>query len=147
MGKLKRYFMTPTIMIEPRYAETDQMGIIHHSIYAQYYEMGRIAFCKAINLPFDMLEAKGLRLAIIELKGRFMKPALFGQVYHLETHLVEMSKVKMTFRYDLIDKTKTIIHQGETVLAWLNEDLRPINLFKQQPEIYQIFIDALRKDS
>lgn len=137
--------MKDIISIEPRYAETDQMGIIHHSVYAQYYEMGRIAFCKKLGLPFDQLEAKGLRLAIIELKGEFKRSAEFGKIYRLETELTSLSKVKLTFEYTMYDQDEHIIHVGQTVLAWLNTELRPISLEKKHPEIFQLFQHALKE--
>ena len=42
--------------ITVRYAETDQMGIVHHSVYAVWYEVARIDFCKAAGLPYKEME-------------------------------------------------------------------------------------------
>ncbi len=35
------------IEVRVRYAETDQMGIVHHSNYLVWFELGRSEFCRA----------------------------------------------------------------------------------------------------
>lgn len=131
--------MISTLTIEPRYAETDQMGIIHHSVYAVYYEMGRVQFCKDMGIPFDMIEQRGLRLALTDIQSYFKRPLVFGHMYRLETKLIMFSKVKMTFKYIIKDEASNIMHIGFTHLAWLNENLKPVNMFKYDPVLYEMF--------
>lgn len=131
--------MISLIQLEPRYAETDQMGIIHHSNYAIYYEMGRVQFCKDMGVPFDMIEKRGLRLALTKIKSQFKKPLLFGHMYQLHTKLISFSKVKMTFKYMIIDESNDVMHIGYTDLAWLNQELKPVNMFKYDETLYQMF--------
>ena len=50
--------MKHATIIHPRYQETDQMGIIHHSVYPVWYELGRVEFCNAIGVPFHEIEAR-----------------------------------------------------------------------------------------
>ena len=139
--------MTNTITIQPRYQETDQMGIIHHSVYLIWYEMGRVEFCQALGLPFHHLEQAGLRLAIISVHSEFIKSARFGEVYQLTTSVTAISKVRMMFCYVIKDQTDAIIHRGHTEVAWLNESLRPINLPKTHPEIYRLFESTIEKEN
>ena len=46
--------------ILPRYAETDQMGIIHHSVYAIWYEQARTDFFNQVGIRYDEIEKQGL---------------------------------------------------------------------------------------
>jgi len=45
--------------ITPRYAETDQMGLIHHSAYVVYLEQARIEYLESIGLAYHELEQYG----------------------------------------------------------------------------------------
>ncbi|RJX24135.1 MAG: acyl-CoA thioesterase [Acholeplasma sp.] len=135
--------MKYTITIHPRYQETDQMGIIHHSVYPIWYEMGRVGFCEALGLPFHTIEEKGLRLAILSVHSEFIKSSRFGEVYQLETKITELSKVRMMFTYVIYNSLNELIHRGYTEIAWLNVSLRPINLQKQYPDIYALFSSVI----
>ncbi|MCF7932552.1 MAG: acyl-CoA thioesterase [Acholeplasmataceae bacterium] len=135
--------MTSTITIDPRYQETDKMGIIHHSVYAIWYEMGRIRLMEDLGMKFHEVEALGLYLAIVSLSGHYHAPARFGKEYRLLTELVDMKHVKMVFRHRLYDDKGMLVNTGETVLAWVDERMRPISIRRSHPEIYQTFERAL----
>ena len=62
-----------------RYAETDQMGMIHHSAFVVYLEEARIAHLAALGLPYHQMEAEGVLLPVIRLEIDNQKPARFGQ--------------------------------------------------------------------
>ena len=127
-----------SISITPRYQETDQMGVIHHSVYPIYYEQARVAFCDAIGLPFHEIEARNLRHAMIELQVKYHRPAVFGETYTIELRILEAGKLKLKFGYRLIDRNNLLINTGETLLVWLDEKLRPINLAKVHPDLYTL---------
>ncbi len=123
-------------VIIPRYQETDQMGVIHHSNYPIWFEEGRVRFCDAINLPFDKIEALGLRQAMIDMHCRFLRPAYFNRPLTLHTFITEVGKVRLTFEYALYNEAHECIHVGKTRLAWLDENLKPLNLAKSHPDLY-----------
>jgi len=135
--------MIAKLNIEPRYQETDQMGIIHHSVYPIWYEMGRVKFCETIGLPFHVIEEKGIRLAMYHMTCTYLKPTLFGQQYTLEIRLTSLSKVRLIFNYQLFDQSHDLVHEGHTELIWLNRDLKPTNVYKSNPEIYERFLEEV----
>lgn len=135
--------MISKIKVEPRYQETDQMGIIHHSVYPVWYEMARVKFCEDIGLPFQMIEEKGIRLAMFNLQCKYLKPTQFGKIYHMETRLFKLTKVRLFFEYKLYDSNQELVHQGETEMIWLNQDLKPTNIEKSHPDIYKRFLDEV----
>lgn len=135
--------MISKLKIEPRYQETDQMGIIHHSVYPIWYEMGRVHYCEDIGLPFHVIEEKGVRLAMYELSSKYLKPTRFGSSYVMETRLARLTKVRLYFTYHIYDEQNELVHQGITELIWLNDDLKPTNIQKSHPEIYQKFLDEV----
>ncbi len=135
--------MQSKINISPRYAETDQMGIVHHSNYAVWYELGRVDFCDQVKIPFHVIESRGLRQALIKLESEYIKPTRFGEVYTLVTKVVLVTKVRLVFEYSLYDKHDDLVHRGKTLLAWLDEKLKPVNIIKKAPDIYKVLTEAL----
>lgn len=135
--------MKSVMTIVPRYQETDQMGVIHHSVYPIWYEMGRVKFCDDLGMPFKQIEDQGVGLAMVELTAHYKKPSFFGQQYTQYTYLTECSRVKMTFRYELYNATGELVHIGQTVLAWLGSGFKPQNISRHHPELYQLFVKAI----
>ena len=132
--------MTSILTIEPRYQETDQMGIIHHSVYPIWYEMGRVKFCDDIGFPFQKIEALGVGLAMVHMESTFLKPAHFGSPLVMETRLTHFTRVRMTFNYEIYDHHHEMIHSGKSHLVWVAKDLKPVNILKTQPDLYQLFL-------
>lgn len=99
--------MKSLLKIDPRFAETDQMGIIHHATYPVWYEMGRIKYCDDIGIPFKSFIEKGIHLAVTELSVQYVKSARFGDELKLYTYLVKLTKVRSYFKFELLIKVKS----------------------------------------
>lgn len=52
------------VEFEVRYAETDQMGIVHHANYLIWFEQARTRFCKEAGKPYPQIEALGYFMII-----------------------------------------------------------------------------------
>lgn len=132
--------------IVPRYAETDQMGIIHHSVYAIYYEQARTEFFNAIGLRYNEIEAEGLMTPLVELKSKYKKPAYYNEEIEVRTKLIELTPVKFTLQYDIYNKEEQLINVGKTTLAWTDaKTLKVINLKKIKPQIYKELENIVEK--
>lgn len=132
--------------IVPRYAETDQMGIIHHSVYAIYYEQARTEFFNAIGFRYNEVEADGLMTPLIELKCKYKKPAYYNEEIEVRTKLIELTPVKFTLQYDIYNKEEQLINVGKTTLAWTDaKTLKVINLKKIKPQIYKELENIVEK--
>ena len=66
--------------ITVRYAETDKMGIVHHSNYPVWFEIARTDFIKALGVPYSVLEEKGLMLPLIGLSCRYINLVILPYV-------------------------------------------------------------------
>ena len=60
-----------------RYAETDCMGIVHHSNYPIWYEMGRGDYVKMLGFNYREMEEQGIMTPLLNLNCSFGKPALY----------------------------------------------------------------------
>ena len=133
--------------IVPRYAETDQMGIIHHSVYAVWYEQARTEYFTKVGMKYDEIEASGLMTPLVELNCKYKRPAYYNQEVEVRTKLIELSPAKFTVEYNIYDKDGVLLNIGRTTLALANkETFRVVNLKKERPEMYKIMEDLLESE-
>lgn len=121
-----------------RYAETDQMGIVHHSVYPIWYEVARTEFTKELGLTYSQLEAMGVCTPLVELSCRYCRPARYEDELLVETWVSALSPARVEFSYRVFHKGEDQpLNWGKTVHAWTSaESLRPINMKKLQPDLY-----------
>lgn len=122
-----------------RYSETDQMGIIHHSNYAVWFEAGRTDFFKKIGFSYKEIEGRGILLPLYEMNCKFKSPARYEDEITIKTSLKEITKVRVIFSYKVInDLDGKLLSLGETMHGWTNRDLKLINAEKTIPEVYHL---------
>ena len=86
--------------IPVRYAECDPMGVVHHSHYFVWFEIGRIALAKQVGITFDKLpDGSPLQLPVVECQSRFKASARYGDTVEVETAMVHPSRAKFDFTY------------------------------------------------
>ncbi len=125
-----------------RYAETDQMGIIHHSVYAVWFEAGRTDFLKKAGFSYRDIEAKGILLPLYGLECRFISPAFYEDEIIIYTSLKKATNYRLIFAYRAVNAADSkLLATGETMLACTDRSLKPRNMAKVVPEIF----DALKK--
>lgn len=124
-----------------RYAETDKMGIVHHSNYAIWFEAGRTDFIKHAGLSYSEIEEKGIMLPLIELKCNFRHPANYEDEIIIKTNIKEMTGTRIKFYYEAVKNIEkpVILSTGETMHVWTDKNLKPVNLKKYSSELYELF--------
>ena len=105
---------TVEIAVRVRYAETDQMGIVYHSHYAVWFEIGRTEFCRAAGLPYRELEDSGLLIPVIGLECKYRRPARYDDPLRVRTTLPELSGRGLRFDYDVVDQEGLLMADGST---------------------------------
>jgi acyl-CoA thioester hydrolase len=131
-----------------RYAETDRMGIVHHSNYAIWFEAGRTDFIKKTGISYSSLEEKGILLPLYEMSCKFIYPAKYEDEIAVITELKYLSRVRMLFSYRVINKKDSrLLATGETAHAWTDRNLKPQDAQKAIPEIYAVFCELVKKNS
>lgn len=99
--------------IKVRYAETDQMGVVHHSVYAVYLEAARVEFLEKAGLPYHLVEARGVFFPVVELLLTFRAPARFGEEVLVRTRLAGLSRRDLLFRYR-VEREGVLLAEGFT---------------------------------
>ncbi|NPB04535.1 MAG: acyl-CoA thioesterase [Thermotogae bacterium] len=110
--------------LKVRYAETDQMGVVHHSMYAVYFEEARVSYLEKAGYPYSRMEKEGILMPLLELKVRFLRPAFFEDI--LEIDVVPSLKGARLFVFYTVWREGEKIAEGQTVHAFTDKNLRPI---------------------
>ena len=87
--------------VRVRYAETDQMGIAWHGEYLAWFEVGRTDLLRGCGCTYRDLEAQGLRLPVIEVQARYLRPALYDDVLEIQTRLTDIGGARVSFDYEV----------------------------------------------
>jgi len=125
------------IKFKTRYAETDQMGYIHHSIYPQYYEMGRISLMDSIGISYKQMEKDGYILPVYTLFTKYFIPLTFDELVTLRTKVNYLKGVRLSFGYEIYNEAGQKATEGEVVLVFARDNGKPI-----RPP--QIFVDKIK---
>lgn len=108
--------------IRVRYGETDQMGVVHHSTYALYYEEGRTEALRHLGLSYREIESRGIFMPVISLTMKYLRSAYYDEQLTIRTYIKEMPTSKITFEYETYNEKNECISKGETVLAIVNKE-------------------------
>jgi len=103
-----------------RYSETDQMGVVYHGNYAQFFELGRTEWLRNLGVTYKYMEISGIMLPVISLKCNFIKSALYDDILTIETFLKKKPMVKIEFDYIVTNQNDEIVCTGNSVLAFMN---------------------------
>ena len=131
--------------ITARYAETDQMGIIHNSVYAVWYEAARTEFIKISGITYSQLEAKGIMLPLTELGCKYLLPVHYEDEVTIETRITRISFAKVTFGYRVL-LNGNVMNEGFTSHGFVDsKTFKPLNIKKVFPEFYEK-LKSIRED-
>lgn len=103
-----------------RYGETDQMGIVYHGNYAQYFEMGRTEWLRNLGLTYKQMEEEGVKLPVISLTVNFKKSACYDDIIKVKTTLKKLPTASIEFDYEIENENGEILTTGNTVLAFID---------------------------
>lgn len=105
-----------TTQIRVRYSETDAMGLLHHSNYLTYFEVGRTELFRAQGGNYRRMEELGLFFVVASIQVKFKSPASYDDVLDLTTEIKRQTPAKLIHEYHL-KRGETLLCQAESVLA------------------------------
>ncbi len=127
-----------------RYAETDQMGVVYHSNYIIWFEVGRVEMLRSLGFTYREMEKQdGTHIAVVEVRCRFKAPALYDDFIVVRTRLLNVRDSLLHFGYEILREADgTLLAEGETVHLVVDADFKRMPL----PEKYrQRFLQAAGK--
>ena len=115
-------------MIEHRYSfrvmypDTDQMGTVHHSNYAKYYETARWELFRSLGISYKSVEEAGYMLPVTRMTFRFVKTIGYDELLTVKTTLKAIKGVRIWFIYKLYNEQNELVNEAETELAFVKRD-------------------------
>ncbi len=111
-----------TITVVPRYAETDKGGVIHHSVYPVWLEMGRTELLRANGLAYKDMEQAGVFFVVARLSIKYRRPALYDEELKLETTCSRVTASRVEHTYRLMRSDGVILAEADTTLACVSAE-------------------------
>jgi len=87
--------------IEVRYAETDQMGFVHHAVYAVWFEQARTQFFRNRGADYAQMEKQGFTCPVLELGVQYKNATHYGEFVDIETTVTPVDKLRFRVNYTL----------------------------------------------
>jgi acyl-CoA thioester hydrolase len=108
------------IEIRVRYAEVDAMGVLHHSRFWVYFEMGRTELLRRRGVAYADLEKAGVFFVVAKCAARFLAPARYDELLTLTTTITRTGAARIDHAYQLKRADGVLVATAETTLACVN---------------------------
>jgi len=111
-----------SVKIRVIYADTDAMGIVYHTNYIKWFEIGRTELLRERGVVYAEMESLGYNLPVIELWCHYLLPARYDQIVLVETEVVHTRRASIKFNYLIWNESKEdVLVEGSTVHACINK--------------------------
>jgi acyl-CoA thioester hydrolase len=134
-------------IVNVRYAETDQMGIVYYANYLVWFEVGRVAWCKAKGFRYADMESRDkLYLIVAEASCRYKSSAHFEDEIVVRTALAKATDRVIRYQYEIRRKSDNkLLATGETVHVVTDRNHRPRRLPDHYRQCFSLSLRRLAK--
>ncbi len=121
---------TSKTKIRIHYALTDQMGIVYHGHYAQFYEIGRTEAFRSLGYVYKDIEAMGIILPVVDIHSKFLRPAKYDDLITVTTTLREIPvHHKIVFHSEIHNEQNELLNMGDVTLYFMQANgMKKINM-------------------
>ena len=106
-----------------RFAETDAMGVAHHSSYVAWLEASRVEFLRELGTPYPDIRAQGFDFAVLELFTNYRRSARFDELVTVHTRVSSFKAATFQMNY-LLTVEEEICALAATVHGVVDPDGR-----------------------
>jgi acyl-CoA thioester hydrolase len=134
--------------VRVRYAETDQMGVVYHSNYLIWFEVGRVELIRSMGLDYKRMEAEeGCGIAVVEVHVRYRAPARYDDELMVETRLMAARGAVIKFRYKVLRIADgALLCEGETVHVVVGKNMKKMCLPPKYAERFASYLNSHASD-
>lgn len=123
--------------VRVRYAETDKMGVVYHSNYFVWFEIGRTDWLRETGWTYREMEAEGIQLPVIEAHCEYRQGARYDDDVEIRTRGRQLSPVRVQFSYEAVRRADAaLLATGHTVHATIDRDGRPVRMPLRIKELF-----------
>jgi acyl-CoA thioester hydrolase len=125
------------LRLQPRYSETDAMGIVYYANYLIYFEVARTTALADLGHPYWEMEKKGWLIPVLSAHCEYRKPARYGDTLVLRTRRMRLGKARIRFEYELRREGEdALLVNGYTEHAFMSPEGRPL---RPPAELMELF--------
>lgn len=103
------------------YSETDQMGFVHHSNYARFYENARWEMFRSMGINYAQIEEDGVLMPVVKMEARFIQALHYDEEYVIETQISKLPQSVLELAYIISTRERGIVHTAKVTLAFINK--------------------------
>ncbi len=123
-----------------QYYETDAMQIVHHSNYIRWMEEARLDHMGHVGLAYDAMEDRGIIIPVLSASCEYKAAARYGETVKIFSEMEKFNGLKFSVIYRITSEDESVVHAiGKTSHCFLNKDMKPVNIKKEAPYIYEYF--------
>ncbi len=115
------------LRLRVRFAETDQMGVAHHSAYIVWLEAARIEWLRERGLDYRRLEAAGVSLAVSGISVQYLRSSRFDDELDIAATMTELRSRRVRFRY-AVSRAGVTIATGDSLHTPVDANGRTVRL-------------------
>jgi acyl-CoA thioester hydrolase len=117
------------------------MAIVHHSVYAIWYEIARMDFFARMGFSFSDMDALGINPPMVDLHMQYRSPVTYPGTVTIKTSIVSYAPKKLELRYETWYEGKAVA-EATTFHIWTGPDMKSLNMEEQHPEIFARIVAA-----
>jgi len=123
------------VTVRVRYAETDQMGVVYHSNYLIWYEVGRVELMRALGFDYKQMEIQDdTYIVVADVHCRYHHPARYDELLTIRTRILQAKNRTLKFGYEIFRQSDSkLLATGDTTHVACNRAGR----VKHFPEKYK----------
>ncbi len=109
-----------------RYAETDQMGVVYHSNFVIWFEVGRVELLRQLGFQYrDMEQQDDCHIPVVDLRVRYKVPAQYDEEIVIRTEIRNVRSSLLHFTYEVFrESDRTLLATGETMHIIVDKQLK-----------------------
>ncbi|WP_052098319.1 acyl-CoA thioesterase [Paenibacillus stellifer] len=146
-----------------RYQETDQMGVVYHSNYLNWFEIGRTEMLRELGFTYAGLESQGVLLPVLSAELNYKRSARYDDLVVVYTRMTAFTPLRITYDYEIRRAAEEdskisvpesgfceapggeLLVTGSTAHAWVSREMRPVRLDRTLPDAYNAIWSALEQ--
>ncbi|MBN1501369.1 MAG: acyl-CoA thioesterase [Spirochaetes bacterium] len=114
--------------IKVRYAETDQMGFVHHSNHIIWFEIARMKLFQDNGIDIKKIEEEGLLLPVLSVEAKYISPAFYGDELNINAYFMSSTNVRIKIQYEIVNDSGKKICSGNSEHAFISRNSRNLIL-------------------
>ncbi len=135
--------------ITVRYAETDQMGVVHHSRYFVWMEMARTDYIRSVGMSYSDMEKAGVMIPVTGVTCKYRQPARYDDDLVVTARITRLTPARIEFEYTITRKGGTdILAAGTSSHGFVDTaTFKPLNFKRAMPDLYEKMAKCAEEDA